>query len=55
MPDRPPVLVAVTGYGQPSDRERSDAAGFHGHIVKPVDFAELTDLLDRLLAEQRTP
>ena len=55
MPNQPPVLVAVTGYGQPSDRERSDAAGFHGHIVKPVDFAELTELLDRLFAEERTP
>jgi PAS domain S-box-containing protein len=55
LPNRPPVLVAVTGYGQPSDRERSDAAGFHGHIVKPVDFAELTELLDRLFAEQRMP
>jgi CheY-like chemotaxis protein len=54
MPNQPPVLVAVTGYGQPSDRERSDAAGFHGHIVKPVDFAELIELLDRLFAEQRT-
>jgi CheY-like chemotaxis protein len=55
LPNKPPVLVAVTGYGQPSDRERSDAAGFHGHIVKPVDFAELTELLDRLFAEQRMP
>ena len=54
MADKPPVLVAVTGYGQPSDRERTEAAGFHGHIVKPVDFGELTQLLDRLLAEERT-
>jgi signal transduction histidine kinase/DNA-binding response OmpR family regulator len=54
MTNKPPVLVAVTGYGQPSDRERTEAAGFHGHIVKPVDFGELTELLDRLLAEQRT-
>ena len=32
-------LVAVTGYGQASDRERSAKAGFDGHLVKPVDLA----------------
>jgi len=52
MPDRPPILVAVTGYGQASDRKRTNAAGFHAHIVKPVDFGELATLLDRLLAGQ---
>jgi CheY-like chemotaxis protein len=31
-------LVAVTGYGQESDRQKSQAAGFHHHLVKPVDF-----------------
>jgi CheY-like chemotaxis protein len=30
-------LVAVTGYGQPQDRARSEAAGFEEHLVKPVD------------------
>ena len=29
-------LVAVTGYGQPSDRARTTAAGFNHHFVKPV-------------------
>ncbi len=29
-------LVAVTGYGQESDRQRTRAAGFHHHLVKPV-------------------
>jgi len=47
---RPPLLVAVTGYGQRSDRERTRAAGFQAHVVKPVDFQHLTALLDRLLA-----
>jgi PAS domain S-box-containing protein len=45
----PPVLVAVTGYGQASDHDRTRAAGFHAHIVKPVDLHELTTLLARLL------
>ncbi|HEY5956720.1 MAG TPA: response regulator [Polyangiaceae bacterium] len=32
-------LIAVTGYGQESDREKSLEAGFHHHLVKPVDLA----------------
>jgi PAS domain S-box-containing protein len=34
-------LIALTGYGQPSDRERSAAAGFDAHFVKPVDLRHL--------------
>jgi signal transduction histidine kinase/CheY-like chemotaxis protein/putative methionine-R-sulfoxide reductase with GAF domain len=41
-------LVAVTGYGQPSDRERSSEAGFDEHIVKPVGLDTLRDILARL-------
>ena len=41
------ILIAVTGYGQSEDRERSKAAGFHHHLVKPVD----PEALRRLLAE----
>ena len=32
------LLVAVTGYGQESDRRRTAEAGFHHHLVKPVDL-----------------
>ena len=32
-------LVALTGYGQPSDRERSRVAGFDEHLTKPVELA----------------
>jgi PAS domain S-box-containing protein len=39
------VLVAMTGYGQDSDRQRSRQAGFDHHLVKPVDFAEVLQLL----------
>jgi PAS domain S-box-containing protein len=39
-------LVAVTGYGQASDRARSQAAGFHHHLVKPVDLASLDAVMD---------
>src|SRR5512138_1496492 len=31
------ILVALTGYGQPSDREKTAQAGFDAHLVKPVD------------------
>lgn len=44
-PHDTPMLVAVTGYGQGGDRERSSAAGFTHHLVKPVDHEELLRLL----------
>lgn len=40
------TLIAMTGYGQPEDRQRSSDAGFHHHLVKPVDW----ETLERLLA-----
>ncbi len=42
------VLVALTGWGQEEDREKSREAGFDGHLVKPVDHAALTKLLAEL-------
>ena len=39
------VLIAVTGYGQEHDRQKSADAGFDRHFVKPVDMHELTQLL----------
>ncbi|MEA2600669.1 MAG: hypothetical protein QOF89_1661 [Acidobacteriota bacterium] len=39
------VLAAVTGYGQPSDRERAREAGFDHHLVKPVEPAYLQEIL----------
>jgi CheY-like chemotaxis protein len=38
-------LIAVTGYGQASDRDRSKEAGFDHHLVKPIDLARLSALL----------
>jgi signal transduction histidine kinase/CheY-like chemotaxis protein len=40
------VLVAITGYGQPKDRERALAAGIAHHLVKPVDMTALVRILD---------
>jgi CheY-like chemotaxis protein len=42
-------IVAVTGYGQASDQDRSHAAGFDAHLVKPVQLSRLVSLLDALL------
>ena len=39
------VIIAVTGYGQEQDRQRSRDAGFDHHLVKPVDFDALVSLI----------
>jgi CheY-like chemotaxis protein len=44
---RPPVLVAVTACGTTADRAQTAAAGFHLHLVKPVDPAVLIGMLRR--------
>jgi signal transduction histidine kinase/ActR/RegA family two-component response regulator len=45
--EQSPYLVALTGYGQPSDRERSSAAGFDLHLVKPIDATRLLDVIEQ--------
>jgi len=47
IPDRAIRLIAVTGYGQPSDRELATQAGFDMHLLKPIS----PTVLQRLLAE----
>jgi CheY-like chemotaxis protein len=42
------LLVALTGYGQPSDRRRTAEAGFDEHLTKPVDPDALDRTFDRL-------
>ncbi|AKJ02082.1 signal transduction histidine kinase [Archangium gephyra] len=48
--DRGIRLIAVTGYGQASDRQQSKEAGFDAHLVKPLDLDVLESLLKRLAA-----
>jgi two-component system, sensor histidine kinase len=45
------LLIALTGYGQASDRQRSHEAGFDHHFVKPVSF----DDIDRVIAQAGAP
>ena len=42
------VLIALTGWGQESDRRRSHEAGFDNHLTKPVDPEVLDELLARV-------
>jgi len=41
------TLVALTGYGQPEDRQRSLAAGFDVHLVKPIALDRLEEAIAR--------
>ena len=42
---RQPRIIAVTGWGQDDDRERTLAAGFDGHLVKPAAVHEIAAVL----------
>lgn len=42
------VIIALTGWGQEDDRRKSLEAGFNGHLVKPVDYEKLLELLNEL-------
>ena len=51
LPDhRDVTLIALTGWGQETDRRRSREAGFDHHLLKPVDFRALEELLTSLAA-----
>jgi signal transduction histidine kinase/ActR/RegA family two-component response regulator len=43
------TLVAMTGFGQEEDRQRTQEAGFQVHLVKPVDFNKVEELLSSAL------
>ncbi|MBC7852874.1 MAG: response regulator, partial [Pirellulaceae bacterium] len=45
------TLVAMTGYGQESDRQLSREAGFDHHLVKPADFKQVQKILESVSVE----
>lgn len=47
------VLIALTGWGQDEDRQRTAEAGFDHHLVKPVDGDELSALLASAIDQRR--
>jgi CheY-like chemotaxis protein len=53
LASRPPLMIALTGWGQDDDRRRSAEAGFDRHLVKPVQFNEVAALLDELRPSAR--
>jgi signal transduction histidine kinase/DNA-binding response OmpR family regulator len=48
-------LIALTGYGQGEDRDRSRDAGFDRHFTKPVDFVELQQALAAVPVRDTVP
>lgn len=44
-----PRLIALTGYGQASDRAKALSSGFDEHMVKPIDLDQLARTLERLI------
>src|SRR4051812_8801179 len=50
---REAALIAMTGYGRQADRDQSKAAGFNHHLVKPVDFETLHNLLSTTVRESK--
>jgi signal transduction histidine kinase/ActR/RegA family two-component response regulator len=48
------VIIALTGYGQPEDRQRVIEAGFDHHLVKPVNIDELKILLQKGKARRQS-
>jgi CheY-like chemotaxis protein len=50
--DKDLMLVAMTGYGQDGDRQRSLESGFDHHLVKPADFGVLQELLGTALTRR---
>jgi CheY-like chemotaxis protein len=45
FPDRRTAIVALTGWGQESDRRRAFEAGFDHHLIKPAEISALRTLL----------
>jgi CheY-like chemotaxis protein len=48
-------IIALTGWGQEEDRRKSQEAGFDGHLVKPVDYNALLELLGSIRAGASQP
>jgi CheY-like chemotaxis protein len=48
------LLIAVTGWGQESDKARASAAGFDLHFTKPIEPTQLQELLRGELPVRRT-
>ena len=52
---RPVPAIALSGYGMEEDLRRTKEDGFFAHLVKPVNFDQLRQLLDQLSAQKLGP
>ena len=46
--EAPPIMIALSGYIQEEDKQRSETSGFALHLVKPIDVDTLVEALDKL-------
>ena len=51
---RPIYAIAISGLGMPADRAKSQAAGFHHHLLKPFPLQDLDAALEKALTEINT-
>jgi CheY-like chemotaxis protein len=49
----PKLLLSMSGYGAEQTRQQRREAGFHHHLVKPLDMDSLRTLLDKCGAQRR--
>ena len=49
------MLFALTGWGQPEDKDRARLAGFDAHVTKPLQFSSVEELIDKARSENGTP
>jgi len=47
------ALIALTGYSQAEDQQRSEEAGFDAHLIKPVDLMMLPTFLTALIDKKK--
>jgi signal transduction histidine kinase/CheY-like chemotaxis protein len=55
LQENTPVMIALTGYGQEEDRERSRLAGIDTHLTKPFELTQLERLIQEILRRSRRP
>ena len=48
-----PLMIAISGYGQPENRSAALAAGFDIHLIKPVDNDALEKVISHAIRLQR--
>jgi CheY-like chemotaxis protein len=50
---QPIKMLALTGYGKASDKERATSAGFDAHLVKPISLEAIKTMIDKLMTVDR--